>query len=354
MYKESLFPASILIVKTSSLGDIIQAFNVLDDLHRRFPSTSIDWVVEPSFYSIVSAHPLVRRAIPFDLKKRGSFWEGVRNLRGVKYDLVFDIQGNCKSGLITFFARSKVKVGYGLKSVREWPNVLATNIRYPISKQKNIRLYYLDLIAAYFNEAASSDIQGVRFKIGDKERERVAQILARASAKKKIMVCPGSRWENKQVSLKTFASFLQKIEKKTGASFFLVWGADSEKSFCEELASHLEQGIVIDKLPLPTWQNLMSEVDLVIAVDSSALHLCGTTATPSFSIFGPTSPHVFKPLGKNHVALQGPCPYGRVFEKQCPVLRTCPTGGCIKNLTAEELFEAFQNQCGFLQCGSPR
>ena len=107
--------------------------------------------------------------------------------------------------------------------------------------------------------------------------------------------------------------------------------------------------VVVDRLPLPTWQNLMDEVDLVIAVDSSALHLCGTTSTPSFSIFGPTSQRVFKPMGERHFAVQGSCPYGRTFEKQCPVLRSCPTGACIKELTVEELFEAFQSQHAFLQ-----
>ena len=326
---------TFLIVKTSSLGDIAQAFDVLVDLRRRFPSASIDWAVESKFYPLAAAHPLIRRAIPFDRKH---LWPSIQDLRREKYDLIFDLQGNCKSGLITLLARGSVKVGYGLKSVREWPNILATHIRFNISKQQNIRSFYLDLIGRYFKTTMPTESQGIRFHIGPNEQQKIAQILAQVPSKRKIMVCPGSKWANKQLKTETLIAFLQKID----ASFLLMWGNLSEKALCEEIASHVKTALVVDLLPLPTWQNLMNEVDLVIAVDSSALHLCGTTQTPSFSIFGPTSPNVFKPMGEQHASFQGACPYGRTFDKQCPVLRSCPTGACIKEVTAEALLIALK------------
>ncbi len=344
MYKDSRIPARVLIVKTSSLGDIVQTLNVLDDLHCRFPSAVIDWAVEACFQPIVAAHPLIRRAIPLDIKNRRHLWTALKELRKEEYDVIFDLQGNCKSGVITFLARGKVKVGYGLKSVREWPNVLATNVRFNISRQKNIRSFYLELIEKYFKQPTPTEIDGVRFHIAEEERVKVAAILAAAPSNYQIMVCPGAKWTNKQVSLETWIEFLQKIEKESGASFLFMWGDEAEKALCAQIASHLTTTAIVDKLPIPTWQNLMSEVDLVIAVDSSALHLCGTTSTPSFSIFGPTSPEVFKPMGMRHCAIQGACPYGRTFQKQCPILRSCPTGACIKNLTAQELFAAYQNR----------
>lgn len=330
-------PTRILIVKTSSLGDIVQALDVLYDLHQRFPAASIDWVLEARLCPLAAAHPWIRKAIPFD---RRNPWRSLRELRKESYDLLFDLQGNCKSGLITLCARSAVKVGYGLQSAAEWPNVLATHVRFNVSKRQNIRSFYLHLIEQYFETAMPPARVGVRFHLAQNEQEKVMQILAQIPSKLKIMVCPGSKWANKQLRPETLIAFLQKIE----ASFLLMWGDASEKALCEQIAAHLETAVVVDRLPLPTWQNLMNEVDLVIAVDSSALHLCGTTQTPSFSIFGPTSPEVFKPLGSHHFAIQGACPYGRTFAKQCPVLRTCPTGACMKEFTAEALFEAFQNQ----------
>lgn len=334
-----MYKAKILIVKTSSLGDIIQAFPVLDELHRRFPTAQIDWAVEALFAPIVAAHPLVHRAIPLDMKRRKNLYAALKELRKESYDLVFDLQGNCKSGLITALSRGKTKVGYDFHSVREWPNILATHVRFFVSKEQNVRLYYLQLLEKFFKTPLSTEIEGVRFKIEESEQQKVAAILAQVPPGMKILVCPGSKWANKQLKKETWIAFLQKIED---ASFFFSWGDEAERKLSETIAQELKHAYLVEKLPLPTWQNLMNEMDLVIAVDSSALHLCGTTKTPSFSIFGPTSSSVFKPIGEKHLAFQGPCPYGRTFDKQCPILRNCPTGACIKEIDPENLFKYFQ------------
>ena len=349
MYKDNILPSSILIVKTSSLGDIVQAFNLLDDLKNRFPNVSIDWAVEAVFFPIVSSHPLVRRAIPLDIKGRKNLFQGLKSLRKEKYDLVFDLQGNTKSGVITLLSRGKKKVGFGSKTVREWPNVLATNVRFNISKEKNIRIFYLELIENYFKKKSFGDFKGVRFKISEEEKKRLEKIVAKVPAKKTIMVCPGSKWPNKQLKLETLIQFLQKIEEEYEASFLLIWGSEEEKVLANQLREKLKVSHVVERLPISLWQNLMNEADLVIAVDSSALHLCGTTLTPSFSVFGPTAIDTFKPIGARHTGIQGQCPYGKVFVKQCPILKSCKTGACIKDLKVEELFQAFQSQCGFLR-----
>lgn len=109
----------ILIVKLSSLGDVIHTLPVLADIQRHFPSAQIDWVVEPSFASLLSAHPLVQRVIEcplrmwlknhFDAPSRAmakAFWH---NLRQTAYDYVFDLQGLSKSALIAKCARLTTK-----------------------------------------------------------------------------------------------------------------------------------------------------------------------------------------------------------------------------------------------------
>ena len=95
-------------------------------------------------------------------------------------------------------------------------------------------------------------------------------------------------------------------------------------------------------MSLPLWQHFMYLVDGVISVDSAALHLCGTTTTPSFSLFGPSSALAYRPLGSKHDAFQGTCPYGTTFDKRCPSLRTCETGACLKEVSPDVLFGQFQ------------
>ena len=318
----------ILIVKTSALGDVIQSFGVLGDLHVRFPHAQIDWVIEPSLYSLVAAHPLVRRAIP---RKE---W---RAIRAEKYDLLFDLQGNCKSALVTLLARSRKKIGFGWHSVREWPNLLATRIHVNVPRALNMRLQYLALIQHYFQSQLPL-APPVRFSISAEEQQRLDQVLLPG---RKIMVCPGSKWRNKQLRPDVWVGFLQRVLQETPAHLIIV---GEERSAFPELFEAFPEARFLEKPSFPLWQNAMSAVDLVFAVDSSALHLCGTTDTPSFSFFGPTRPELFKPIGPQHGHVHGSCPYGRQFDKQCPLLRSCPTGACLRSLEAEGLFRSWSSQ----------
>ena len=337
-------PSRYLIVKTSSLGDIIQSFGALSWLQTKEPGAKIDWLVEKRFASIVEAHPLVHRTIAFDLKGKQDLWHSIRQLRQERYDAIFDLQGNCKSGALTLLARGK-KVGFSLKSVREWPNILATHHRFEVSRSSNIRLQYISLLAQYFNSSAQIDhVEGVRFKVQDEGTEFLKDLFSdlKLQARPRIMVCPGSKWVNKQLPFETLLEVLQKIHQELKSGFLLIWGNDEERVFCERLQKELSYCSVISgQMPLPIWQNAMVESDLVIAVDSAALHLCATTSTPSFSIFGPTSPSIFKPFGDDHFSFQGKCPYSVTFDKQCPRLRSCPTGACIRQASAEEISRAF-------------
>lgn len=336
--------SSVLIVKTSSLGDILQSFPVLDFLHDRLPGVAIDWAVTKELAPVVAAHPLIRHAIPVD--HRGDLAGSLKRIREKQYDLLFDLQGNCKSGLFSLFARAKKKVGFGFKTAREWPAALAVEHRIEVPRELNIRLFYLEPLRRFFNDSKPFEINPTLLSITAEERAFIQGLLLRPelASKPRIMVCPGSKWQNKQLPLETMQTFLAKVADTYGPSFLLMWGSPDEKKYCQTLQEAVAgRSLLIDKLPLPVWQNLMAEVDLLIAVDSSALHLAATTQTPSFSLFGPTSPSVFKPLGDSHFALHGPCPYNQMFTKQCPLLRTCPTGACIKNLGVNEIFASFQD-----------
>ncbi len=314
----------VLIVKSSSLGDIIQCFPVLDYLHHLFPKVQIDWVVESHLASIIQAHPLIHRAIA---KK----WSEIRK---EKYDYLFDLQGNCKSGLITFIAKAKQKIGFDRSSVREWPNIFATNIRFSVSKNLNIRLQYLSLLEQFFQRKIEIS-HAVLLKSA--KSEEIAPFC-----QKYVMVCPGSKWTNKQLKEETLQAFLQSLYEKYKMRFLFVWGSSVEREMCERIQTPFSVVLPM-RLDTPTWQSLMSEMLLVIAVDSSALHLCGTTNTPSFSIFGPTNANIFKPIGNQHFAFQGQCPYNQTFLKQCPLLRTCSTGACIREIQMDALLKEFSN-----------
>jgi heptosyltransferase I len=353
IHMSSLQPNSILIVKTSAIGDVIQTFPALEYLRLKFPEARIDWVTEKGIVPLLQAHPQVNnvfaihtkawKAAPLSLETRVEIKAFAAKLRSTTYDLLFDCQGNTKSAFVTGLAKARVKVGFDWKCVREKSNLLVTNKRISVPMNLNIRLKYLGLVQGYFNDPSEFAVRGVRLLINNEEEQRLAQICQNLSRQPRLMVCFGSKWTNKRMQTSTLASFLQKIAANSDFSFLFIFGDDEEKRIAKELSAQFnERSVAVGGLSLPLWQALMWEMDGIIAVDSAALHLCGTTQTPSFSLFGPTMASYFKPMEERHGFFQGSCPYGRTFSSHCPILRTCTTGACIRQLEAEHLFRSFK------------
>ncbi len=345
----------ILIVKTSSLGDIVHAMPVLDYLKEKYPEAVIDWVVEKGSFGFVKAHPLVDHVLCFDSKVWRSFfsffkkWKEIRaffkDLRQNEYDYVYDLQGNSKSAVVTLLARAKKKVGFARRTVHEWPNLLATNRQFDSPPGANILHRNLSIVQASLADTTSWEPKACRLACQD------FAPIPKQDGRCRFMLCFASRWENKKLSLAMYRAFLERLAKNERV--YVVYGNNQEKLDAEKLIAGLENHVtLLPPMSLPHWQNVMTTMDGVIAVDSVGLHLAGLAGVPTFSFFGPSSMAVFRPLGKWHDGVQGSCPYGEIFDKRCAKLRSCPTGACIKEVSLEEIWTRFlqwrsacQNRC---------
>ncbi len=346
---------AILIVKTSAIGDVIQTLDVLSYLRARFPHAQIDWVVESGIAPLLNAHPLISRVLtthfkawrkaPFSKRTRAEFEAFCHELRRTRYDVLFDLQANSKSALITLLANAEVKVGYDWKGVKEKTNLLVTHVKYPADLSGGVRQKYIQLVKDHFKDGAETKAQGTSLKLLDAERQRLEALCGEAVLQKRprLMVAMGSKWENKRLSHATLLSFLRLIDQHYSPAFVFIYADAEEQKLAQGCLSVFpSQSIAVGELSLPLWQGLMAQMDGVITVDSAALHLCGTTATPSFSVFGPSLASIYKPLGSQHATFQGECPYDERFAIRCPKLRTCSTGACMKEISSQKLFEAFQ------------
>lgn len=341
----------ILIVKTSSLGDVIQAIPIARWIKNRIPSAEVHWVVEKRFQDPLQRHPLVSKVLPIDTKgwkkspltSRRDLSRFISLLREEKYDYVFDIQGNIKSGVVALFSRSKKKIGFHQSQTREWMNTLAMTDRIKIDRSLPIVDQYLQMVQLFFKMEPSFESKKELLPITETEQEELDEMIEKAEGRPIIMVCPASAWENKRLSTTALVGLVKKIRDKFDPYLFFIFGSEKEKEEAEMLHRQFpEDSRVIGGLPISVWQNLMSKTSAVISVDSSALHLAGLADVPTFSVFGPTLAEVFKPAGEKHISFQGSCPYGEKFLKQCPYLRDCKTGLCMKGINGEELFERFE------------
>ena len=336
----------ILIVKTSSLGDIVHAMPVLEYLKEKYPKASIDWVVEKGSKDFVQAHPSVDEVLCLDSKSWRNArsllknWKDIRifckTLRKKEYDFLYDLQGNTKSAMITLIARAKHKVGFARKTVHEWPNLLSTNRHFDSPPGANILHRNLSIVQASLKDKESWEVKSCLLRCANP-----SSLPERKKGSLRFMLCFSSRWENKRLSLEVYRAFLEKIVHED--EVFIVYGNPQEKLEAEALAEGLKERVfLLPPLSLPAWQRAMAGMDGVIAVDSVGLHLAGLAGVPTWSLFGPSSMAVFRPLGSQHDGIQGMCPYKEVFDKRCPKLRSCQTGACLKEIPVEEIWSRFQ------------
>lgn len=341
-----------LIVKTSSIGDVLQSFHLIDYLKGRFPKCQINWVVEKEIAPLVRAHPEITEVLEVNTRKwRKALFDSRhaievfrKSLRVQNYDALFDLQGNTKSGLITCLARANKKIGYSWKTVPEKPNYFTTNVHPSNCEAKNVRQRYLRLASDYFGDEEPVIAKPLLLNLLPEEESHLERLAQLGFQRPRFMICFGANWRNKTLTEPTLKKLITLIDEKFAPSFFFIYGNEEEKAVADRLErSFSENSHAVGGLSLPLWQRFMDLVEGVIAMDSAALHLCATTHTPSFSLFGPSSALAFKPLGERHGAFQGACPYSVQFEKRCPHLRTCHSGACLRELSAEEIFEKFQS-----------
>jgi heptosyltransferase-1 len=331
-----------LIVKTSSYGDILHSLPSLQYLKERHSVFKVDWVVEQRCANLLRDVIGIDELIICDFKKiRKRPWLLYLlflKLRQKKYDIVFDLQGNCKSGVVTLFTRASCKVGFSRSSVREWPNLLTTNKYINIDRGDNVRMQYLNMLKSYFKDEAQFTIRPIR--LGGADVIKVKRDGFR------IMICPFSKWLQKMVPMRVLVELIRRIEKRyEPEEMIFVFGSKAEEEYLHMAFPKPSMCMkFVGNMSFALWQKEMERVDVVLTVDSCSLALSGVSDVMSFAIFGPTKKEVFMPLGKNHFAYQAKCPYGREYVQSCPLWRKC-CPSCIEKIDVDEVYQAF---CDFI------
>ena len=241
----------ILLVKTSSMGDVIHNLPVVSDIHQRFPGATVDWVVEESFAQIPALHPGVRKTIPVALRRwRTSLMHpGTRQevgafhaaLRGEAYDYVIDTQGLLKSALITRCARGR-RAGYDWQSAREPLSALFYDRSFRVEKalhavERNRRLAGLAL--AYEAQSFSLD-----YGIATAARKSPSSVASPYA----VLLHATSR-DDKLWQEERWADLGQRLAE-AGVHSVLPWASDTEKARSTRLQAAIPHAVVPGTLGL--------------------------------------------------------------------------------------------------------
>jgi heptosyltransferase-1 len=285
----------ILLVKTSSLGDVVHNLPVVTDIRRHWPAATIDWVVEEAFAELPALHPGVRAVIPVALRRwrrqwwrpatwreLGAFW---RALRAREYDAVIDTQGLLKSALMACAARGPAH-GQDRASAREALAALCYDRRYPIARGRHAIVRNRELAAralGYTLPEAPPDY-GIRppaltfeGELPWRGRPFVVCLHATSRAEK---TWPSEHW-----------AALAGALLGAGLVPVLLWGSEAERAQAEAIARAAPGAEVTPRrYGLKELAALLAAARAVVGVDTGLVHLAAALGCPTVALFGGSSP----------------------------------------------------------------
>ena len=295
----------ILIVKTTSLGDVVHNLPVIADIKRQYPKAVIDWVVEESFVDILAMHPGINKIIPVAIRRwRKSLfcrktWHELaafkRQLQAHTYDMVIDTQGLLKSAAISYLSRSANKSGYDKFSARESVSSAFYNHRFavPLAQHAVQRNRALAALALGYTINSNSLDYGIQPIIDFSESSKLPAPF--------IMGLHGSSRDSKLWPVAYWIS-LGNTLKSQGLRLVLPWGNQAELQRAKQIASENELAVVLPKLSIAALANIIQQSQAVIGVDTGLAHLAVALNKPVIAIYTDTDPTLTGLYGNNQQA----------------------------------------------------
>ncbi len=283
----------VLVVRPSSLGDIVHALALVTDVAAHRPGTAVDWVAEEAFAPLVRLHPGVRRVIPVALRRwrraplARATWHEVAvfrsDLRRESYGAVLDLQEQVKGALIARMARG-CRHGPDRASIREPVATLVHDVHHTIDPDQHLIDRCRQLAAA----ALGYPVEGPpRFGLvppppaADGVEPDGPYVVMLHGTSRDDKLWPEAHW---RTLIAHFAS--------GGLAIVLPWGSDAERARSVRLAAGQPSAHVPAHQSLPALAGLLARAELVVGVDTGLVHLAAALGTATVSLFVATDPRL--------------------------------------------------------------
>lgn len=330
----------IAIIKPSALGDIVHSLPVLTALRRRFPDGHITWIVNRSYEPLLHGHPDLDATLPLDRKAaQAGLWHGAktygqffRECRRQQFDLVIDLQGLLRSGLIAGVSGAERRVGLG--GCREGANLFYTDL-VPVA----------DFQALHAVERYWLVAEALGAGDGSKEFRLHIPPDAHAWAEKQLEEFPrpwlavgvGARWVTKRWPPSFFAEMIRRMQSRCGGSAILVGGGDdAELAAATAALVRGPCGDLTGQTSLPRLAAVLSVVDGMLANDTGPLHLAAALGRPVVAPYTCTKVRRNGPYVGEAGAVETRVACGGSYLKRCRRM------DCMTDLTPDRLWPALE------------
>ena len=309
-------PESILIIKLSAIGDVVHTLPFLDVLRKNFPYARIDWLVEEQASQVIAGHPGLDRAI---VSERNSWKrrllngktcmpvirevkEFLKELRAHEYDLVIDLQGLLKSGVLTGLSKGKRKIGMG--GAREGGWIFLNERPVPVDYDQHAIDRYLR-VAKYLDCEYSSwkgDIS-----VSGSDKKWVNDLLNADGIQKRplVVINPMARWKTKLWEPERFAVLADRITDELSCEV-LFTGSNMDRSVTEDISKKMKRRSVnlAGRTSLKQLACLFTKCSALVTTDTGPMHIGAAMGCRVVALFGPTAPWRTGPHGQSHKVIR--------------------------------------------------
>ncbi len=282
----------ILIVKTSSLGDVIHHLPVITDIRAHYPDIILDWVVEENFADIPALHPNINQIIPVAIRRwrknlfNQNTWSEIaafkRLIRAQRYDLIIDAQGLIKSAVMACFALGK-KCGLDKSSARESLASYFYDEKFNVARKQHAVVRNRELAAHALDYAIPSNAPdyGISAYAPTNNTLNLAKpyIIGLHGTSKDSKLWPNTHW-----------IALGKALADKHLNLVLPWASSAEQVRAKEIAAALNNATVLPKLSITQLATIINQSHAAIGVDTGLSHLAAALNIPTVAIYTDTNP----------------------------------------------------------------
>jgi lipopolysaccharide heptosyltransferase I len=333
----------ILILKPSSLGDVVQALPVLRLIKRHLPTSQIYWWIDSNLASLLEGDPDLAGVVRFERRRWAvprhwnEIWRSVRWLRQQAFDWVIDLQCLMRSGVFAWLANGKLSIG--LDEPREGARGFYDHIVRRPSALTHAVDWYLSVLP----------VLGVPVNWGFQwlpERPALAASVRRrwpVDGAQWIVLQPGTRWASKRWPVEAFAGLVPLLASANPGFRFAILGGEEDRSLGEVIA-RADPARCLDltgRLSLPEMVEWIRLSELMVSNDTGPMHVAAALGTPVAALFGPTEPRRTGPYRQLDHVLQLNLPCVPCLKRRCAYFKPFE---CLRAITPAAVFEAAQSR----------
>jgi heptosyltransferase I len=335
----------ILILKPSSLGDVIQALPVLRLLKLHYPDSEIFWWIDSALAPLIEGDPDLTGIVRFERKRwaKPQHWpemlRSVQWLREQQFDLVIDLQCLLRSGAFAWLANGKFLAG--LNEVREGARGF-----YDLAVPR--KTFHTHAVDWYLSVLPSLGVPAhknfnwlpTRPQIADEVKRKWPEANSKLKTQnsKLILLQPGARWKNKRWPAKYFAELVCALTEKFPAACFAILGSGEDKPLGEIILQATPKHCLnlCGETSLPEMIEWIRLGDLMVTNDTGPMHVAAALGKPLVALFGPTEPRRTGPYGQLENVLRLDLPCSPCLKSNCSIENT---DECLRALPPALVFE---------------